>query len=60
MLGNYQILTLPLTASPEVIVVVQLLSHVQFFATPWTAGSSVLHCLPKFAQIHVHQVSDAV
>ena len=38
MLGNYQILTLPLTASPKVIVVVQLLSHVQFFATPWTAA----------------------
>ena len=24
-----------------------------------TPGSSVLHCLPEFAQIHVHRVSDA-
>ena len=59
MLGNYHILTLPTTASHEVIVV-QLLSHVQFFATAWTAGSSVLHCLPQFAQIHVHRVSDVI
>ena len=38
-------------------VVVQLLNRVQFFATPWAAagqGSSVLHCLPEFAQIYVH------
>ena len=25
-----------------------------------TPGFSVLHCLPEFAQIHVHQVSDAI
>ena len=25
-----------------------------------TLGSSVLHCLPKMAQIHVHYVSDAI
>ena len=25
-----------------------------------TPGSSVLHCLPEFAQIHVHWVSDAI
>ena len=34
--------------------VVQLLSHVQFLATAWTAGSSVLHHLQEFAQTHVH------
>ena len=30
----------------------QLLSRVPFSVTPWTAaGSSILHCLPEFAQI---------
>ena len=41
----------------ESAVVVQSLSCVQIFATPWTVaqpGSSVLHYLPEFAQIHVH------
>ena len=44
------------------VVFIQLLSHVSLFVTPWTAapGSSVLHCLPEFAQIHVHWVSDAI
>ena len=39
------------------IAVVQLLSHVQLFATPWTAahpGFPVLHYLLEFVQIHVH------
>ena len=42
--------------------VVQLLSHVWFFTTPRTAAlqTSVLHCFPKFAQTHVHWVSDAI
>ena len=38
------------------VTVFQLLSHVQPFATPMncsTPGSSVLHHLPEFAQIHV-------
>ena len=38
-------------------VVVQSLSHVQLFANPMdcsTQGSSVLHYLLEFAQIHVH------
>ena len=37
-------------------VIVQLLSHVQFFVTSWTAASGfpVLHYLLKFAQIHIH------
>ena len=46
------------------VIVVQSLSFVQLFATPWTVwrtlSSSVLHCLPKFAQTHVHWVSDAI
>ena len=39
-----------------------LFSHVQLFATPWSAAcqASVLHHLPEFAQIHVHWVSDAI
>ena len=43
-------------------VVVQSLSHVQLFATPWTAAhqAPVLHHLLEFAQINVHRVSDAV
>ena len=35
-------------------VVVQRLSHVRVFLTPWAAGFPVLHCLPKFAQTHIH------
>ena len=45
-------------------VVVQSLSHVWLFVTPWTACSRpsfpVLHYLLEFAQIHVHWVTDAV
>ena len=46
-----------------VILVVQLLSRVQLFATPWTAalqvslsfaGFLVLYYLIEFAQTHVH------
>ena len=43
--------------------IVQSLSHVQLFETPWTVampGSPVLHYLPEFAQIHVHWFSDAI
>ena len=40
------------------LVVVQSLSHVRLFATPWTAcsmpGFPVLHQLLEFAQTHVH------
>ena len=44
-------------------VVVQSLSHVQLFETPWTAAlqaSFVHHQLPEFTQTHVHWVSDAI
>ena len=39
-----------------VSVVVQLLSRVQLFATPWTVACQipVLHHLPEFAKTHVH------
>ena len=41
--------------------VVQSLSHVWLFMTPWTAaGFPVLHHLPKFAQNHVHWVGDNI
>ena len=46
-----------------VIVVVQSLSHFRVFATPMdcsTPGSSVLHNLLEFAQIHVHWVGEAI
>ena len=45
------------------IVVIQLLSHVQLFATPmnWsTPGFSVLRYLLEFAQTHIHWVSDTI
>ena len=42
------------------IVVVQSLSPIQLFATPRIPGFPVLHCLPEFAQIHVHWVSYAI
>ena len=42
----------------SVLLVVQLLSHIQLFAVPWTAcskpGFLVLHSLLEFAQTHVH------
>ena len=40
----------------EVVVVIQSLSHVRFFVTPWTGtpGFPVLHYFPEFAQTHVH------
>ena len=43
-------------------VVVQSLSRVQLFATPWssTPGFCVLHHLPELAQTHVHLVGDAI
>ena len=41
---------------------VQLLSCVQLFATPWIPPhqASLLHCFPEFAQTHVHWVDDAI
>ena len=46
------------------VAVVWLLSHVQFFVTPWTAahqGSlSSIHCLLELAQVHVYWVGDAI
>ena len=46
--------------SESVAVVYQWLSCVGFFATAWTAGSSVLHDVLEFAQIHVRWVYDAI
>ena len=42
------------------IVVVQSLSPIQLFATPRIPGFPVLHCLPEFAQIHVHWVREII
>ena len=44
------------------IILVQLLSHIWLFATPWTAvcKASCLRHLPEFAQTHVHRASDAI
>ena len=41
---------------------VQLLSHVQLFATPWTAAcqASLSSQLPEFTQTHVCWVGDAI
>ena len=41
-------------------VVVQLPSHVQLFATPWTAARQASLSLPEIAQIHVHCTGDPV
>ena len=46
-----------------VIVIAQLLSLVQLFATPWTAEQQdfpVLHYLLEFAQSHIHCVDYAI
>ena len=44
-------------------VVLQSLSHVWLFATPWTAYSmsdfAVFHHLPELAQTHIHWVGNA-
>ena len=44
------------TYTMDTVVVVQSLSHVCFFATPWTVAhqASLSSSLPGFAQIHVH------
>ena len=46
-------------------LVVQSLSHVQLFATPWAAAcqaslSFILHCLVEFTQTHAHRAGDAI
>ena len=42
--------------------IVQLLSWVQLFKTPWTAAcqASLSFTISEFAQIHVHWVNDAI
>ena len=42
-----------------IVFVVQLLNHVQLCYL-MAYGSPILHSLPKFAQTHVHWVSDAI
>ena len=46
----------------RVFVVVQSLSCVWLFVTPWTAAhqASLLPYLPEFAWVHVHWVDDAI
>ena len=39
---------------------VQLLSHVWFFVTPWTAAHQASLQILKFTHTHVHWVSDAI
>ena len=43
-------------------IIVQLLSCVQLFVTPWTAArqASLSFTIPQFAQTHVHWVGDAI
>ena len=45
-----------------VVLVVQSLSHVQLFATPWTAAhqAPLSSTFSELAQIHVHWVSDTI
>ena len=61
--GGFRIIPFSVSAqylmlgNDSLVNVVQLLSHVRLFVTPWTSctpGSSALHCFPEFAQIHVH------
>ena len=44
------------------LVVVQLLSYVRLFTTPWTAArqASLSFTLPESTQTHVHCVDDAI
>ena len=44
------------------VSVVQFLSRIRLFSTPWTAARQaflILHHLPELAQAHVHRVGDA-
>ena len=52
-----------LVGATVVIIVVQLLSHIQLFAPSWTAAhqaSLILHYLPELFQAHVHWVGDTI
>ena len=40
--------------------VAQSPSHVWLFVTTWTAAGCCLHCLPEFAQTHVHWASSVI
>ena len=51
---NSQLLVVASSHWHFLCLVVQLLSRVQLFATPWTVAHRLLHCLPEFAQIYVH------
>ena len=42
------------------VLVVQLPSAVQLFATPWTAAHQASLSFPELAQAHVHRVDDAI
>ena len=42
------------------IAVLQSLSHVLLFVTPWTPGFPVFHYLPESAPTHVRWVSDTI
>ena len=42
------------------VAVLQSLSHVLLFVTPWTPGFPVFHYLPESAPTHVHWVSDTI
>ena len=44
------------------VVVVQFLSHVRLFVTPWTAASQtpLSSRLPELAQTRVHRIDDAI
>ena len=50
------------TNTPSIVDVVQSLSHVQVFATPWTAAclASLSFFFSEFTQTHVYRVSDAI
>ena len=44
----------------DFVAVVQLPSRVQLFVTLCTPDLPVLHHLPKFAEVHVHCIGDAI
>ena len=49
------------TSHLQPVVVIHSLSHVQLFATPWTAVRQTLSsAISQSTQIHVHRVSDAI
>ena len=60
MIIIHQIVYLGFIQIFKCMLVVQLPSPIQLFATPWTAAHQASLSFPEFVQTHVHRVDDAI